>query len=47
MKHIEYSQGHYFIEDLQEEKAMQFTYNFKDQLKIDIDKAREEKKQKE
>lgn len=48
MKHIEFSQGHYFLDELQESKRLmmthapvgkelEFTYNLDSNLKIDID----------
>jgi len=50
MKHIEFSQGFYFLDDLQEhmqnssqterQQKFDFTYNIQDQLKIDLDKAK-------
>ena len=65
MKHIEFSRGHYFLDDLQKEmalksndynssnnklpkgKELEFTYNLGDNLKIDIEKAKQKKQEKE
>lgn len=59
MKHIEFSQGFYFIDDLQEHlrttaggdsdrnPSFDFTYNIQDELKIDIEKAKKRKQEKE
>lgn len=57
MKHIEFSQGFYFLDDLQEhmqnssqterQQKFDFTYNIQDQLKIDLDKAKQNKLKKE
>ena len=60
MKHIEFSRGFFFLEELQEHLKSQndyirgadtdreslpleFTYNIKDNLKIDLEKARQKK----
>lgn len=48
MKHIEFSSGHYFLDDLQKSlsdalpsgKELEFTYNLDDNLKIDVEKAK-------
>lgn len=60
MKHIEFAQGHFFLDDLQavlkqrkdsgaqiSGKELEFTYDLGDNMKIDIDKAKEKKKEKE
>lgn len=48
MKHIEYSNGHFFLDDLRKDNQgrqenLDFTYNLNDQLKIDLEKIKEEK----
>lgn len=56
MKHIEFSNGFYFLDDLQQNlkeayadlpnlsgKDLEFTYNLKTDLKIDVQKAKEKK----
>ena len=58
MKHIEFSQGFYFLDDLQEhlknasyidpaDRKFDFTYNIHEELKIDVEKAKAKKMEKE
>ena len=53
MKHIEFSQGYYFLDDLQKSQQLptgqqlEFTYHLNDNLKIDIEKAKQKKIEKE
>ncbi len=53
MKHIEFAQGFYFLDDLQTYmksvikeptgKELEFTYDLGNNMKIDIDKVREKR----
>ncbi len=55
MKHIEFSRGYYFLDDLQREQResipageqLEFTYNLGKDMKIDLEEARRKKEAKE
>lgn len=55
MKHIEFAHGYYFLYDLKDvykahdpySEDLAFSYNFKDHLKVDIDKLKQKKAEKE